>query len=159
MGQVKIYFAIAILDNRKDKCLVHAANCYLKENEEIKMSWLEISAEDFHNGNDGKWSDLQTKTVADLSENGGIWADLLKQSVDATVRNMFRELIRMKDLPDIPEDLLQSSVISFTWKKYSQMVHIGPRVVQGSVGNLFRRFKSCHNEEDVMAVACSLTLE
>ena len=108
MGDFEMIFAISIYDNRKDGTIRHAANFLLNKNVGV---WIRLLTQnDFLNKDvlNYNFPDLEERTVADLfNGDDGNWADLMKQSVDDTVRNMFRELIWMKDLPESPDDLFQ----------------------------------------------------
>ena len=114
-------FAITLIDNRNGTSFVHSVSFYLNENDSIKAGKLE------------KVTDLQTKSVADLlNRNDGSWADLLKQSVDVTVKNMFRELIRMKEISNIPDSLIETGDFSLEWRENDQMVEIPAGVLAGT---------------------------
>ena len=156
----KLIFTITIHDIRNAKHIVHSTRFWLNVNGAIKADVLEISAEDFHSGNSGNWSDMQTKNVVDfLNGNDGSWEDLLKQSVDVTVRNMFRELIRMKELTDIPDNLIDSGEILCKWKQNNILVEIPGGVGGVPLADLIERFNLNLRWRTVMFVESSFTVE
>ena len=154
----KLIFTITILDIRNAKHIVHSTRFWLNVNGVIKADVLEISAEDFHNGNSGTWSDMQTKSIVYfLDGNDGNWADLLNQSVDDTVRNMYREIIR-KIMNEDPVGLLQSGNFTFRRMENDRLVPVSGGA-GASFGNLIDCFKSNHLGHNVMFVASLLVLE
>ena len=173
-------FTIAILDNRNDKSILHAGRFFLDENDGIWASLLKQKVNVLINENDGIWADKQGKSVnyflnenegiwADkrgitvddfLNENDGIWTDLLEQSVDETVRNMFRELIQMKDMPDSIDSLFQSGDLSLIVKGNDRRAFEIPNGVAGtSLADLIKRFKKSFIGQDEMVVTSLLALK
>ena len=110
----------------------------LTENDGIKVGDLDISADDFLDGNNGRFP--QKKSVVD-----GSWANLLKLSVDDAVRNMFRELMWIKS---IPSNLIGLSDIEFQWKEND--VEIPGGVAGRSVADLINLFRLNHASQNEM---------
>ena len=136
MGDFKMTFAITIIDNRNSKSIVHSVSFYLNENESIEAGILAETKDDFRNENAGILAGLQTKSVADLlNGNDGSWEDLLKQSVDVTIKNMFRELIQMEKISNIPDILIETGDFSLEWMENDQMVEIPAGVLAGTTLN------------------------
>ena len=173
MEEIKIIFCIGILDKRNDKSIVHPARFFFTDNDIWAEVWAQ-SKDGNLNEHNGNVSDLQEISVDDyLNRNDRNWANLQEISEDAlfnrnddicevrdTVRNMFRELIRMKELSDIPDNLVDSGDFSLKWKENDRLVPIpGVEVAGTSIADLIERFHSNHVGQNVMVVNSLLTLK
>ena len=140
MGDIEMLFTVTTLDKRNDKSIVHSVRIILSEHG-VQAGVLAMSFDDY------------------LNENDGNWADLLKQSVADTVRNMSREFLKRKGITDISDDLLRSGNLSLKWMENDQMVETPGGVAGESLGDLIERFESNHDSQNKMFVEAELTLK
>ena len=160
MGDFKMTFAVTLDDHRFTKPIVHHASFFLLEDEIIKADLGNV--DNIRNTNSGNYSNMQTKNIDDLlNGNGGNWADLMNQNVDDTVRNMFRELIHMKRLEDISDNLIDlgdMSSIPPKWLEDNSMIDIPDGIVGESLANLIERFKTSHADQNEIFVESHMVL-
>ena len=159
MGDLKMTFAISILDKRNDEPTLHAANFILNENVGIWACFMTINddekVDDYLNGS---FPDLEERSVVDLlNGNDGNWADLMKQGVEDTVRNIFHKLIR-ENMNEDPDGLLQRD-LSIWWKENDQRARM-PGVLAGtSLGDLIEKLTLNHNGQNEMFFYSVLVLK
>ena len=159
MEEFKIIFECVVFDDRNDITIVQASKFFLNENDGIRAIAGEMSVGDILDDNNNVVMDLQTKRHFDfLNGNDSIWADLLNQNVDDLVRNMFRELIPLRNIPESPDSLIETGDLSFSWKENIQMIPIPGGVAGVPLADLIERFKLYQNGQNEMVVKSVLTL-